>query len=135
MPSSVRHNLATEGVFSLVRVKPGRASAARTAKSLMASWSASSSPTASSGGSSSGCTRQIVSPRTRSGSRLVAMIRSHGHLASSSWTSVAQSLTWCSQVSRTSSMCRDRSASASVWASGTPGSSRTPIAAATRFAI
>ncbi len=92
-------------------------------------------PVTPSGGRSSGGTRHTVSPRTRSGSRLVAMIRSHGHLASSSCTKVAQSPTWCSQVSRMSSMCRERSASASVCASGTPGSSRTPIVAATCWAM
>ena len=93
MPSSVRHSLATDAVLSLVSVKPGRAPAARAANRRTASWPASSAPRAPSGGRSSGGTRQTVSPRTRSGSRLVAMIRSHGHRASSSCTSVAQSLT------------------------------------------
>ena len=93
MPSSVRHSRATEAVLSSVRVKPGRAPAALSANSRTASWAASSALARPSGGSSSGGTRQTVSPRTRSGSRLVAMIRSHGHRARSSWTSVAQSLT------------------------------------------
>ncbi len=135
MPSSARHSLATDAVLSLVSVKPGRAPAARAANRRTASWAASSAPRAPSGGRSSGGTRQTVSPRTRSGSRLVAMIRSHGHRASSSCTSVAQSLTWCSQVSRISSLCRDRSASASVCASGTPCSSRIPIVVATCWAV
>ena len=93
IPSSVRHSLATDAVLSAVSVKPGRAPAARAANSRTASWPASSARGAPSGGRSSGGTRQTVSPRTRSGSRLVAMIRSHGHRASSSCTSVAQSLT------------------------------------------
>ncbi len=134
MPSSVRHSRATDAVFSDVSVNPGRAPAARAANSRTASWAASSVLGASSGGRSSGGTRHTVSPRTRSGSRLVAMICSHGHRASSSCTSVAQSLTWCSHVSRISSMCRERSASASVCASGTPCSSRTPRVVATACA-
>ena len=135
MPSSVRHNRATGAAFSSVRMKPGLAPAARAANRRTASCAVTSVVRAPSGGRSSGGTRQTVSPRTRSGSRLVAMIRSHGHLASSSCTRVAQSLTWCSQVSSTSSRCRDRRASASVCASGTPCSSRTPIVAATRSAV
>ena len=134
IPSSVRHNRATDAVLSLVSVNPGRAPAARAANSLTASCAASSAPEAPSGGRSSGGTRHTVSPRTRSGSRLFAMIRSQGHRASSSCTSVAQSLTWCSQVSRISSMRRERSASASVCASGTPCSSRTPSLVATACA-
>ncbi len=134
MPSRVRHSRATDAVLAAVSVNPGRAPAARAANSRTASWPASSAAGASSGGRSSGGTRHTVSPRTRSGSRLVAMIRSHGHRASISCTSSAQSLTWCSQVSRISSMCRERSASASVCARPTPGSSRIPSVFATCWA-
>ena len=86
------------------------------------------------GGRASGGTRHTVSPRTRSGSLLVASSRTPGQSVSSRWARSAIDSIRCSQVSRTSSSCRCRSASASVSSTGRSGSSRTPSTAATRTA-
>ncbi|MFD0536025.1 hypothetical protein ACFQY7_22055 [Actinomadura luteofluorescens] len=85
---------------------PGRAALARSRNSR----------TASSG--SRGGTRHTFSPAIRSGSLLVARIRSRGQRASSRPVSFAHSSTTCSQLSRTSRTAGARSAPASVSVSG-----------------
>ena len=84
------------------------------------------------GGSASGGTCHTASAATRSASRLVATTWRPGEPASSRWHRLAQASMRCSQLSRASSRRRVRSASVSVSISGTPGSSATPIAVATR---
>ena len=134
IPSRVRHSRATASAFSLPSAKPDRAAEARSANSCSASCRARSARDSGSSpvGTDSGGTRQTVSPRTRSGSRLVAITRSDGQLASSCWTNSAQPSTTCSHVSRMSSSRRARSASARVAIRGRSCSSRIPKVAATR---
>ena len=137
MPSRVRHSRATASAFSLPSANPERAAEARSANSCSASCRARSARDSGlrAAGTESGGTRQTVSPRTRSGSRLVAITRSDGQLASSCCTSSAHPSTMCSQVSRTSSSRRARSASARVAIRGRSCSSRIPKVAATRREI
>ena len=86
-------------------------------------------------GRESGGTRHTVSPRTRSGSRLVATSRSCGQPAIRSRTRSATASTTCSQVSRISSSCRPRSASTRVAEAGRSGSSPMPRTLATCRAV
>ena len=97
-------------------VNPGRTAAARSANSRIAScWARSpASSSSAAGGSASGGTRHTVSPRTRSGSRLVvdhAQLRAARRAAAGPAPRMAS--TTCSQVSRISSSRRGRSASVS----------------------
>ena len=71
-PSSRRHSSATAGALLSVSPKSGRRSRARSTNSAMASDTAS------------GATGRHCSPRSRSGSRLVASTWSRGHAATSS---------------------------------------------------
>ena len=134
MPSRVRHSRATASALSLPSANPDRAAEARSANSCSASCRARSARDSGSrpACTDSGGTRHTVSPRTRSGSRLVAITRSDGQLASSCCTSSAHPCTTCSQVSRTISSCRARRASARVAIRGRSCSSRIPNVAATR---
>ena len=91
-PSSARQMAATAIAFRSVIAKPGRAAAARSANSCTASKPASSvaSRGASEGGTSSGATWRTDSCGMRSGSWLVATIRSSGQAARSRWQRAAQ---------------------------------------------
>ena len=86
-PSRARQMAATAIAFRSVIAKPGRAAAARSANSWAASKPASSAAPrrASGGGTASGATCHTDSCGIRSGSWLVARMRSPGQLASSRW--------------------------------------------------
>ena len=128
---------ATAIAFRSVIAKPGRAAAARSANSWTASKPASSAASrgASAGGTSSGATCRTDSCGIRSGSWLVATIRSSGQAARSRWQRAAQAFTRCSQLSSMISACRVSSASASVSGSGRPASASTPMREAIRETI
>ncbi len=85
MPSSRRHSRATAAALSRPTANPARAADARSANSRIASCRARSVSESRSRwlGRDSGGTRHTVSPRTRSGSRLVASTRNCGQPASS----------------------------------------------------
>ena len=136
IPSSARQIAATSAALPGPSVNPGRDAAARSANRRMASNRCASLArrSASSGATASGGTSHAVSAAMRSGSRLVLSNRSPGELASSRWPSCAHASIRCSQLSSASSSRRGRSASASVSSSGRPGSSLTPMTAATREA-
>ena len=131
-PSSLRQMSATSRAFSGPIPNPGLRARARSAKSLAASEWASSSASLSrpSSGKESDGTRHTTSPPVRSASRLVARTRSPGHEESNPSARRAAASTTCSQLSRTSKSLFDRRWLASVSASGRPGCSRTPSAAA-----
>ena len=134
-PSSARQMSVTAMALSGPTAKPGRTAAARSANRRTASsWctAGTPSPVPGGGGTASGGTRQTVSAARRSGSRLVISSRRPGELTSSRPATLAQASIKCSQLSRASSIRRDRSTSASVSSSGRPGSSLTPMTAASR---
>ena len=75
-------------------------------------WSGAAAATvlperASGSGTGSGATSNVASPSTISGTRLVASTCSRGHADDSSPTSSAHAATRCSQLSSTTSRCRD----------------------------
>ena len=81
-----------------------------------------------------GPSRYRASPATASGSRLVASTRTSSQAASSPAHSSAAAPITCSQLSSTSSSCCPASTRASAPATGVPGCSRIPSAAATTAA-
>ena len=83
------------------------------------------------GGRLSDGTRQAHSPATFRASRLVAMMCSRGQLSSSAWTNSAPARMTCSQLSNTSSTCREPTASTRQSTTGRPACSWTSSAAAT----
>ena len=88
-----RRSRATSAALSSVRVKSGRAWRARSVNSSMASSV-----------SDSDGTRQLTSPATPIGSRLVANSVNRGHASSSATTSSALASSRCSQLSSTTSI-------------------------------
>ncbi len=128
---------ATAIAFRSVIANPDRAAAARSANSWAASKLARSAASRgpSEGGTASGATCHTASCGIRSGSWLVATMRSSGQAARRRWQSAAQAATRCSQLSIMISTWRDSSASASVSGSGRPGSPSIPMTAATRETI
>ena len=107
-PSSRPQISLTAAASAAVILKSGRASRARSTKSSIASSA-----------SDSGGTRQISSPGTPIGARLVARIVSRGHAPSRSPVSTAHASTRCSQLSSTRSTSRSPTNRASVSDRGT----------------
>src|SRR5438105_4504557 len=120
MPSRRRQRRPASATWPSASSKAGLERRARSTKSA----------SASSGIESDGI-RQVVSPGTRSASRLVTSRRSPGHFKSSSSASCAVASTTCSQPSRTRSSCRCFRCAASDSVIDCPGSSRTSSTVAT----
>jgi hypothetical protein len=131
MPSRRPQISATERAFAAVSVKPGRARRDRSVNSCTASNRPSSSllSCALTGNDSDG-TRQVTSPGTPSGSRLVARSRSRGQASRSRSATSAQRRARCSQLSSTSSSARSPIAAARPSRSLAAPAARTDNAAA-----
>ena len=93
MPSRRRQISVTAAALSSVMVKSGRTRRARSVNNSMASSA-----------SDSDGTRQVTSPATPIGSRLVANSVNPGHAPSSATTSAALASSRCSQLSNTTSI-------------------------------
>lgn len=89
--------------------------------SIRPTWSAVANSSSSSSGTLSEGTRLTCSPGTRRTCRLVATIPRRGPLRRSASARSAEAWTRCSQLSRTSSMSRPRSASVKLSINGRPG--------------
>jgi len=108
MPSSCRQISTTAAAFPTVKAKPGRACAARSSKRRTASAAAASSGRRSVPwvGSPREGTRQVTSPSTPRGSRLVARTRTRGAAWSTWLTRSAVAARTCSQLSAMSRRSR-----------------------------
>ena len=131
MPSRRRQISATPGALRSVSAKPGKTAEARSMNRRTASFSASAEPgRASSSGTPSDGTRQMISGPIRSGSRLVATIVKRGHAWSRPSATRAQLNTRCSQLSSTRSRWEADSDPRSVSRMDSPERSCTPRTAA-----
>gem|GEM_PF-4122880 len=107
MPSSFRLIAATAARLSSVRAKSGSTARARSRKSSTASYRCSGSAPVAALGTTSGATGYSTSPWMRSGSRLVARIRTPGQVRSRVSAITAATSMTCSQLSSTNSTVRD----------------------------
>jgi hypothetical protein len=131
MPSSRWHTSATATAFWGLSSNVGTAARTRSTNSRAAAYSVTRSAAGCGDGTGSDGTRQVISPGTPSGPRLVASTVRLGHSRSSAHASVADASRRCSQLSSTSSSRWSFSAETSVSSSGVPTCSRTPSAVAT----
>lgn len=113
-----------------VMAKPGRAEAARSMKSCMASHRVISSRLVAFSGSESDGTCHLISPARSSGSRLVARIRTRSLPRSKPGAACAHACFTCSQLSRMISVLVPSRLRFSASIAAIPCSNLTPTAAA-----